>query len=48
MHVKLILGRLSFDVITPSLLIPSLEKAGDKKVFFTVTVNVASRKIQNL
>jgi hypothetical protein len=23
-------------------------KAGDKKVFFTVTVNVASRKIQNL
>jgi hypothetical protein len=24
------------------------KKAGDKKVFFTVTVNVASRKIQNL
>jgi len=24
------------------------KKAGDKQVFFTVTVNVASRKIQNL
>ena len=24
------------------------KKAGDKKVFFTVTVNVSSRKIQNL
>jgi hypothetical protein len=24
------------------------KKAGDKKVFFTVTVNVASRKFQNL
>jgi len=24
------------------------KKAGDKKVLFTVTVNVASRKIQNL
>ena len=24
------------------------KKAGDKKVFFTVTVNIASRKIQNL
>jgi hypothetical protein len=24
------------------------KKAGDKTVFFTVTVNVASRKIQNL
>lgn len=24
------------------------KKAGDKKVFFTVTVNVASRKVQNL
>ena len=24
------------------------KKAGDKKVFFTVTVNVTSRKIQNL
>jgi hypothetical protein len=24
------------------------KKAGDKKVFFTVTVNVASRNIQNL
>ena len=24
------------------------KKAGDKKVFFTVTVNVASRKIRNL
>jgi len=24
------------------------KKVGDKKVFFTVTVNVASRKIQNL
>ena len=24
------------------------KKGGDKKVFFTVTVNVASRKIQNL
>ena len=24
------------------------KKAGDKKVFFTVTVNVASRNVQNL
>jgi hypothetical protein len=24
------------------------KKAGDKKIFFTVTVNVASHKIQNL
>ena len=24
------------------------KKAGDKKVFFTITVNVSSRKIQNL
>jgi hypothetical protein len=24
------------------------KKVGDKKVFFTVTINVASRKIQNL
>ena len=24
------------------------KKAGNKKVFFTVTVNVASRKVQNL